>query len=151
MPRWLPAPTGSQWEPSSADAERQVPEPEEPRRAPSAATRWRCGSGDSGAGLTPSQRTGDQHPPDQAGPKGGTPRSRKNGRGGGFPLPPAPGRVREARPLGAGTPPGLPSSTPGRPSGFSLPPSVPERHPAGGGRDQPTALPRYTSFSPLPR
>lgn len=78
LPPWAPCtrrkPVGAH---QRRGGELRVPEPEEPRRAPSAATRWRCGSGDSGPGLTPAPRTGDQLPPDQAGPKRGTPRSRK--------------------------------------------------------------------------
>lgn len=42
--------------------ERGIPEPEEPQRHLSVATRWRCGSGDSGSCLTPSPRTEGQDP-----------------------------------------------------------------------------------------
>lgn len=50
------------WSPPTLTGRVPGPEPEESKRDLSVATRWRCGSGDSGSCLTPSPRTKTQDP-----------------------------------------------------------------------------------------
>lgn len=132
--------------------ERGRAEPEEPQRHLSAATRWRCGSGDSGSCLTGSPRTEGQDP----GPlRDGT---HQDKRAASRTTRPQGGRKRLLRTLSHAHPTGMPLPSVLRPAcdteaasgsaGCRGKPGTPQRH-AGSPQESCFSLPALPSSLPL--